>query len=137
MQINVAVGEAMDAEEMVEIHSCHLGGYSLYANVDDNTGDVTDVKCAIYGENVTGKVLVYPAGCGSTTNCWILYTMGQRGNAPAAIINANLDTIQVVGAVCAEIPMLRVSECDPVAEIRTGDLVEINGDTGEIIVTKK
>lgn len=29
MQINVAVGEAMGAERMVDIHSCHLGGYSL------------------------------------------------------------------------------------------------------------
>lgn len=109
---------------------------NFYANVDDSTGDVTDIKCPVYGKNVSGKVLVYPAGCGSTTNCWILYTMGKKGTAPAAIINENLDTIQVIGAVCAEIPMFQVTQGDPVKNICTGDLVEINGDTGEIIVIR-
>lgn len=114
--------------------------FSYYAGVDPATAIVVDPHSVLKGENVTGKVLVYETGKSSTANCWYMYTMGKRGNAPAAVINTKLDPIQVMGAVCGEIPMFLVditTEPDPVKVIENGDLVEIDGETGLITVTKK
>lgn len=112
---------------------------SFYAGIDAATALVTDPHSPLYGENVTGKVLVYPIGKSSTGNCWIMYTMGNRGNAPGAIINTKLDPIQVMGCICGNIPLIHVTECDPTDLIETGDMVEINGETngiGTITITK-
>lgn len=113
--------------------------FSFYAGVDPATAIVNDPHSPLKGECVTGKVLVYPTGKSSTANSWYMYTMGKRHNAPAAIINTKLDSIQVIGAICGEIPMVTVdpASCDPVAVIENGDLVEIEGKTGRILVTKK
>lgn len=114
--------------------------FSFYAGVDPATAEIVDPHSVLKGENVTGKVLVYETGKSSTANCWYMYTMGKRGNAPAAIVNTKLDSIQVMGAVCGEIPMFLVdpaAEPDPVKVIETGDLVEIDGETGVITVTKQ
>nr|MBC7243993.1 DUF126 domain-containing protein [Chloroflexota bacterium] len=97
--------------------------------VDAETGVVIEVGHPLEGECIAGRVLVFPTGKGSTVGSYTLYRLAKRGKAPAAIINARSEAIVAVGAIMAGIPM--VDQVD-IAQIRTGNMVEINDE--EIVV---
>ena len=87
---------------------------------------------SLEGRCVTGKVLVFPMGKGSTVGSYALYDMKKRGTAPAAIVNKEIETIVAVGAIISEIPC--VDQID-ISEIKTGDRVEVDGDAGSVTVS--
>jgi predicted aconitase with swiveling domain len=61
----------------------------------------------------------------------MLRLLAKRGKKPAAIVNTrNLDPNLVEGAILADIPMLCFPQADPYQIISTGDLVEVDGETG-------
>ena len=93
--------------------------------VDPETGLVVEPGHALQGECVTGRVLVFPTGKGSTVGSYTLYRMAVSGTAPAAIVNAESEAIVAVGAIIADIPM--VDQLD-IARIQTGDRVVVDGD---------
>ena len=83
------------------------------------------------GESVAGRVLIYPEAKGSSGGCMMLRLLGKRGKKPAAIVNTrNLDPNLVEGAILADVPMLCFPQKDLYGIIATGDLVEVNGETG-------
>jgi phosphomecalonate degydratase small subunit len=93
--------------------------------VEPETGIVVEPGHPLEGQCVTGRVLVFPTGKGSTVGSYTLYRMARSGTAPAAIINLESEAIVAVGAIIGNIPM--VDEVD-VAQIRTGDRVRVDGD---------
>ena len=93
--------------------------------VDPETGLVVEPGHPLQGECVTGRVLVFPTGKGSTVGSYTLYRMAVSGTAPAAIINAESEAIVAVGAIIADIPMVDQVE---IARIQTGDRVVVDGD---------
>jgi phosphomecalonate degydratase small subunit len=93
--------------------------------VDPATGLVVEPGHPLYGQRVTGRVLVFPTGKGSTVGSYTLYRMARSGTAPAAIVNAESEAIVAVGAIIAGIPM--VDQVD-IARIKTGDRLRIQGD---------
>jgi hypothetical protein len=93
--------------------------------VDPETGVVIERGHPLQGQCVTGRVLVFPTGKGSTVGSYPLYRMAKAGTAPVAIINAESEVIVAVGAIIGEIPM--VDHID-IAQIRTGDRVRVQGD---------
>jgi phosphomecalonate degydratase small subunit len=92
--------------------------------VDPESGIVIEPGHPLQGQCVTGRVLVFPTGKGSTVGSYTLYRMAQAGTAPAAIVNAQSEAIVAVGAIIGEIPM--VDQVD-IAQIWTGDRVRIEG----------
>jgi len=98
--------------------------------VDTETGIVVEPGHALYGQCVTGRVLVFPTGKGSTVGSYTLYRMARSGTAPAAIVNAESEAIVAVGAIIADIPMADRVE---IARIKSGDRVRLvpaeDGDT--------
>lgn len=98
--------------------------------VDPETGIVVEPGHALHGQCVTGRVLVFPTGKGSTVGSYTLYRMARSGTAPAAMVNAESEAIVAVGAIIADIPMADRVE---IARIRTGDRVRLvpaeDGDT--------
>ena len=74
----------------------------------------------LQGECVTGRVLVFPTGKGSTVGSYTLYRMAKSGTAPAAIINAESEAIVAVGAIISDIPMVDLVD---VSQIHDGDYV--------------
>jgi hypothetical protein len=115
-----AAGEALVSPEPIGF----LGG------VDPDTGVVIEAGHALEGDCVSGRVLVFPTGKGSTVGSYTLYRLARKGLGPAAIINAEADPVVAVGAVIAEIPM--VDQVD-LSCIHTGDWVEIHGD--ELVIS--
>jgi predicted aconitase with swiveling domain len=77
--------------------------FTFAHGVDPATGDVTDIRSDIRGQNVRGKVLIYPFGKGSTTaSAWFLETV-RMGNAPAAVVTRSTDLSAVIGSVLAKV----------------------------------
>ncbi len=92
--------------------------------VDPDTGVVIESGHPLEGECVSGRVLVFSTGKGSTVGSYTIYRLARNGLAPAAMINAEADPVVAVGVIIAEIPM--VDQVD-ISTIRTGDWVEVHG----------
>ncbi len=106
-------------------------GISFFGGVDPDNGKVTEVGHPLEGQSITGKILVFPQGKGSTVGSYALYRMKKQGTAPKAIINAECETIVAVGAIISEIPC--VDKID-ISKIKTGQKVSVDGDAGAIDV---
>lgn len=102
-------------------------------SVDPETGTVTEKNHDLQGTSVRETILCFPHGHGSTVGSYILYSLARKGVGPKAIVNDVADPVVVVGAVIAEIPM--VDKID-LSQIETGDIVEVNGETGIVKVVK-
>ena len=79
-------------------------GISFYGGVDPDTGLVVEKGHQLEGQSVAGKILVFPTGKGSTVGSYTLYRLKHNGLAPAAILNAECETITAVGCIISEIP---------------------------------
>jgi uncharacterized protein len=99
---------------------------SFYGGVDPNTGEVIEKGHELQCKSVKGKILVFPTGKGSTVGSYTLYRLKKNGMAPAGMINRECETVVAVGAIISEIPC--VDKID-ISQIKTGDLVRIDGDT--------
>jgi len=104
---------------------------SFLGGVNYNTGVIIEKNHDLNGEPLKDKVLCFPFGHGSTVGSYVLYSLVKRGLGPKAIVNQVADTVVVVGAIIAEIPM--VDQID-ITQIKTGDKVEVNGNKGTVRV---
>lgn len=104
-------------------------GISFFGGVDPDTGIVVEVGHELEGQSITGKVLVFPTGKGSTVGSYTMYRMKKNSTAPAAIINKQIDTIIAVGCIIAEIPCVDKINIE---EIKTGQKLIVNGTEGTI-----
>ena len=102
-----------------------LGGVGL------TTGEVMDQKSSIKGRNISGHVLSFPGGKGSTVGSYVLYGLSRRGRAPAAMIIDKPDTIVTVGAVIGGIPAVYGIPPDILLD---NEWVEVDGDKATIRV---
>ena len=117
----VAEGEAIVTKD----------GISFYGGVDPDTGKVVEVGHELEGQSITGKILVFPTGKGSTVGSYTLYRMKKNNTAPAAIVNRQIDTIIAVGCIISEIPCVDKIDVD---EIKTGQKLLVNGSEGIVEV---
>jgi len=99
--------------------------FSFLGGVDPATGDLR-VSPHV---NIKGKVLVFSRGRGSTVGSFTMYDLKVKGNAPAAIINREAETIVTTGAVISSIPM--VDRVD-ISVLQNGDRVEVDGTLGTV-----
>ncbi len=118
----VAKGVALVTSQPI----CFWGG------LDPKTGLITERGHELKGQCVTGTILVFPTGKGSSTTSAILLEAVRRRTAPAAIVNIKTEPILVVGAIIAEnlygqtIPIVDNPEIDPTINIQSGDWVEVD-----------
>ena len=101
----------------------------FFGGVDPETGVVVEPGHELEGRSISGKILVFPTGKGSTVGSYTLYRLRRNGLAPAAIISAESEAIVAVGAIIADVPM--VDHID-ISQIATGAKVVINGDTIQV-----
>lgn len=112
---------------------------TFWGGMDPSRGVITDVLHELHGQNVAGKVLVFPWGAGSSSGCGVLMEMLRCGVAPAGIINMETEAILALGPIIGQelygksIPIVTVN-ADDFASISTGDRVLI--DEGLIRVLK-
>ncbi|NIA03216.1 MAG: DUF126 domain-containing protein [Nitrospirae bacterium] len=107
---------------------------SFLGSVDPVTGIVVEVGHELEGKCLSGKVLVFPYGKGSTVGSYVMYQLKKNNVAPAAIINRSAETIVVVGAIISDIPMVDSTDPDPIETIKNGDIVRVDGTKGVITI---
>jgi uncharacterized protein len=105
---------------------------SLWGGMEPRTGRVADHHHPQLGATVTGRVLVMPAGRGSSSSSSVLAEAVRLGTAPLAILLAEPDEILVLGALVAEelygrtCPVLVLPQA--AGAIATGDHVTVAAD---------
>lgn len=112
-----ASGEAMVTKEPI----------SFLGNVNPETGVVIDPGHELYGQCISGKVLVFPGGKGSTVGSYVIYQLKKRGLAPVAMINIRSEPIVAVGAIISGIPLVDRLQ-DVILVLRDGVLVTVDAD---------
>lgn len=124
-----AVGEALVCPESIQ----------GWAGVDDQTGIIIEKGHSQEGQCMAGKILVLPCSKGSNGWSCHFHSAMVKGFKPAGWIFTKLDSRAGVASVVVDIPMVAdfPADVDLFALIETGDMVEVNGNTGEVTITKK
>ena len=105
---------------------------SLWGGFDAETGAVIDQRHPQVGEVLTGRIVVMPAGRGSSSSASVLAEAIRSGTAPAAIVLREPDDIILLGALVAEIlyakvcPVL-VAEEGEYRQFVTGEITTASG----------
>ena len=105
---------------------------------DPKTGIVREKDHELAGRNVAGKVLVFPSGkASSVVQIDGLFKLAQHNLAPKALIVKDVETVLVVSAFIAKVPLVDRLEKDPLEAIHTGDFVKVDAENGTLTVTKR
>jgi uncharacterized protein len=105
---------------------------SFLSGVDPASGIIVEKGHPLQGVCITGTVLAFPYGKGSTVGSYVLYALSRNGHAPAAIVNTEAEPIIATGAIIGEIPMIDRIDI-PINRLRSGVEVLVNGDSGEMM----
>lgn len=127
---------------------CHkvIGGYGegealvshepiCFYLTDPKTGVIRERAHELFGQNLAGKVLVFPSGkASSVVQIDGLYKLATHGLAPKALIAKDVETVLVVSAFLVKVPLVDRLEKDPFEIIRTGDFVKVDADKGKVSI---
>ena len=118
-----ASGPALVAHEAV----------SFLGDVDIRSGAIVGDLPSVRNATLRGRVLVMPYTRGSAGAWRFLYQLFKHDNHPVALVVGSLPDPSVVqGAILAGIPIVCETERDPVAAIRNGATVTVDGDAGTV-----
>ncbi|MCC7426483.1 MAG: DUF126 domain-containing protein [Alphaproteobacteria bacterium] len=121
----VAQGEVLVCKEAI----------SFLGDLDIRSGRIVGNLPSAQGKSVKGRVLVFPATIGSAGAWRFLYQLFKHGAAPAALVTREPPDPSVVqGAILAGIPII-CEVAEPIEQLlRDGDLVEVDGGRGVLLV---
>ena len=110
---------------------------SGWGGIDPATGTIIERRHSLCGVSFAGKVLVFPGAKGSSGWSGFFQSTRLLGTAPAAMVFTKMTTKAVLGAVVTRVPTVSELDQDPVQIIRTGDLVEVDADTGIVTILRR
>jgi predicted aconitase with swiveling domain len=105
---------------------------SFLGSVDVKKGIIVEKGHELEGKSISGKVLVFPGGKGSTVGSYAIYQLKKNGQAPLAMINVKAEPIVAVGAIISDIPLVDNVEKNPIEIIKTGDKVLVDAIVGSV-----
>jgi uncharacterized protein len=114
------VGEALVVKDLV----------AFWAGVDWESGDIVEVAHSGRGKNISGKILVFPAGKGGAGETFGYYYLYRNGKAPLALLCNSVQATTIAGAVICQTPMIYGFDQDILKAIKTGDQVKVDSKTG-------
>jgi len=101
----------------------------FYGGIDPKTGIVIEKGHQLEGQSVTGKILVFPQGKGSTVGSYVVYGLEANGVGPIAIVNEETETIVATGVILADVPC--VDGID-ISQLKTGDRLVVDAGAGTV-----
>ena len=105
---------------------------------DPKTGIVRERGHELEGKNIANKVLVFPSGkASSVVQVDGLFKLASNNVAPKAMIVKDVETVLIVSAVIAKVPLVDRLEKDPFEIIRTNDFVKVDADKGIVTVIRR
>ncbi|MBU1281125.1 MAG: DUF126 domain-containing protein [Alphaproteobacteria bacterium] len=122
-----AEGEAMVTSQTI----------SGWGGINERNGSIIERRHELVGQSFAGKILIFPGAKGSSG--WSAFFHMTRINnvAPAAMLFTRMTTKIALGAVVTRVPAMTDFDGDILTQIRTGDHVVVNADTGFIEVTRR
>ena len=102
---------------------------SFLSGVDPESGVIVEKGHPQKGQCISGKVLVFPYGKGSTVGSYVLYALSRNGHAPLAIVNAEAEAIIATGAIISKIPMIDRIDV-PITNLKNETRVTVDGELG-------
>ena len=102
---------------------------SFYGGCDPETGEIVEKGHHLEGKSVSGKILVFHSGKGSTVGSYVLYALKKAEKGPLAIVNKIMDPVVAVGCIISEIPA--VDQID-IGKIQNGQKIEVDADNGVV-----
>lgn len=106
--------------------------------VEPKTGVIIEEGHAAKGSSVSGKILVFPSGKGSSVvQADGIYQLQLQGNGPKAMIVRHPDTVLVASAIICGIPMVSKVEEAFYAELRDGDDLVVDADRGLVAINRQ
>lgn len=125
--MGVVEGEALVTTDLV----------AFWAGTNWETGEIVEVGHEARGKNVADKILVFPRGKGGAGETFGYYYLYRSGKAPKAMVCNRGMGQTVAGALLGNTPMVYGFEEDVVAAIKTGDIVRVDTDKGELEIIKR
>jgi predicted aconitase with swiveling domain len=105
---------------------------------DPKTGVVREKGHELFGKTVSNRVLVFPSGkASSVVQIDGLFKLVQNGVGPAALIVKDVETVLVVSAYIAQVPLVDRLELDPFVAVCSGDVVRVDADKGLVTINRK
>ena len=105
-------------------------GFSARYDYDRYTGVISRETHPLYGQSITGKIVVFRTSKGGVATSWMMLDMVARGTCPAGFIFGRTNPVMVQGAVLADVALMHELEPDPLAAIRTGNTVRMRPSEG-------
>jgi predicted aconitase with swiveling domain len=140
--------EMKKSEVKVECHKI-VGGYGegealvsdepiCFYLTDPKTGRVREKGHRLEGKNIANKVLVFPSGkASSVVQIDGLFKLVSNKVGPSAMIVRDVETVLIVSAVIANVPLVDRLEMDPFKMIKTGDFVKVDANKGIVTVSSE
>ena len=97
---------------------------NFLGSVDKKTGTITDQKHDLFGKNITGSILVFPNGIGSSVGAYSIYSLKSNNTAPAAMACQKVDLTVASGCALANIPLFILSP-DEYENMKDGDEISL------------
>ncbi len=110
--------------------------FSFVGDMDIATGDGNFLH-ELAGQNIAGKILVFPNGRGTTSAALAGYYVKLLGKLPAGMICRTTDPVVALNAIMNDFPVIDRTDVDPVTAIKTGDYIKMNADDGVVEVIPK
>jgi len=123
----VAEGEALVSHEPI-----------CFYLTDPKTGIVREKTHELAGKNLANKILVFPSGkASSVVQIDGLFKLAMHSLAPKAMIVKDVETVLIVSAVLAKVPLVDRLDADPFEAIHTGDSVRVDAEKGIVTIRKQ
>lgn len=105
---------------------------------DPKTGTIREKNHELAGKNVADKVLVFPSGkASSVVQIDGLFKLAMHNVAPKAMIVKDVETVLIVSAFIAKVPLIDRLQKDPFEVIHNGDFVKVDSEKGLVTITKR
>jgi predicted aconitase with swiveling domain len=141
----------MEMSSMKTTLKCHkiIGGYGegealvshepiCFYLTDPTTGVIREKTHELAGKSIADKVLIFPSGkASSVVQIDGLFKLAQHNLAPKAMIVRDVETVLVVSAFIAKVPLVDRLEKDLFKTVHTGDFVKVDADKHTVTVTRK
>lgn len=110
-----------------------------WAGVDDKTGIIIEDSNIEKGKCIDKKILILPYGKGSTGWSGHFHSAAVSGFKPSGWLFSKIDSRSGVASAVLSIPTIAdfPDDIDLFSLIKTGDFIEMDGDTGEVKIIKR
>ena len=101
--------------------------------IDPKTGVVIEKEHCLYGQSITGKILVFPYGkASSVVQADGMYQLQLTGMGPAGMVVQDADTTLAASAIIFEAPMVNRMAPEFYKEAHDGMLAELDAEQGSL-----